>query len=250
MRKTIYTYIEMGLFKDWGITNLDLRRKVKRKINGRNKLKKRSESADYTGRKYDDYVEFVKNNPTYATTEMDTVYNHQEGPYIQTFIFENTGFMIGRLKQHKTSEEMSESLNYFQELLEDEMYKKLFGLLLTDRGPEFAKPELFEVNTETGEIRGNIFYCDAQMPSQKPHVENNHEFIRDIILKKKDMSALTQDKIDLMFSHINSVPRKSLGGKTPYEVFEFFYGNEQLEKFNIQKIKEDEVTLQPYLLNL
>ena len=94
--------------------------------------------------------------------------------------------MIGRLKQHRTSEEMSESLNYFQELLGDEMYKKLFGLLLTDRGSEFAKQsELFEVNTETGEIRSNIFYCDAQMPSQKPHVENNHEFIRDIILKKK-----------------------------------------------------------------
>ena len=71
-----------------------------------------------------------------------------------------------------------------------------------------------------------------------------------IILKKKDMSALTQDKLDLMFSHINSVPRKSLGGKTPYEAFEFFYGKEPLEKFNIQKIKEDEVTLQPYLLNL
>ena len=59
------------------------------------------------------------------------------------------------------------------------------------------------------------------MPSQKPHVENNHEFIRDIILKKKSMSNLTQDKLDLMFSHINSVPRKSLGGKTPYEAFEF-----------------------------
>ena len=48
-----------------------------------------------------------------------------------------------------------------------------------------------EIITEAGEIRSNIFYCDAQMPSQKPHVENNHEFIRDIILKKKDMSALT-----------------------------------------------------------
>ena len=181
---------------------------------------------------------------------MDTVYNHQEGPYIQTFIFENTGLMIGRLKQHKTSEEMSNSLNYFQELLGDEMYQRLFGLLLTDRGSEFAKPQLFEVNTETGEIRSNIFYCDAQMPSQKPHVENNHEFIRDIILKKKSMSNLTQDKLDLMFSHINSVPRKSLGGKTPYEAFEFFYGKDTLDKFNIQKIKEDEVTLQPYLLNL
>ena len=56
--------------------------------------------------------------------------------------------MICRLKQHRTSEEMSESLNYFQELLGDEMYKKLFGLLLIDRGSEFAKPELFEVNTQ------------------------------------------------------------------------------------------------------
>ena len=51
--------------------------------------------------------------------------------------------MICRLKQHRTSEEMSESLNYFQELLGNEMYKKLFGLLLTARGSEFAKPELF-----------------------------------------------------------------------------------------------------------
>ena len=29
--KTIYTYIEMSLFKDWSVTNLELRRKVKKK---------------------------------------------------------------------------------------------------------------------------------------------------------------------------------------------------------------------------
>ena len=60
---------------------------------------------------------------------------------------------------------MSNSLNYFQELLGDEMYQRLFGLLLTDRDPEFAKSQLFEVNAEISEIRSNIFYCDAQMPS-------------------------------------------------------------------------------------
>lgn len=182
------------------------------------------------------------------TTEMDTVYNQQDGPYIQTFIFENTGLMIGLLKQHKTAEEMSNSLNYFQDILSDEMYHKLFGLLLTDRGSEFAKPNLFEINHETGEIRTNIFYCDAQTPSQKPHVENNQEFIRNIVSKKKDMKDLTQEKINLMFSHINSVPRKSLGGKTPYEAFEFFYGKETLYKLSVQKINKDMVTLQPYLL--
>ena len=46
--KTIYTYIKMGLFKDWGVTNLDLRRKVTRK-HRKKKLKKRAEPADYTG---------------------------------------------------------------------------------------------------------------------------------------------------------------------------------------------------------
>lgn len=248
--KTIYTYIEMGLFKDWGITSLDLRRKVTRKIRKKNKLKKRSESADYTGRKYDDYLEYIKNNQSTPTTEMDTVYNNQSGPYIQTFIFENTGLMIGLLKQKKNAEEMSNSLNYFQDTLSDEMYQQLFGLLLTDRGSEFAKPQLFEINHETGEVRSKIFYCDAQMPSQKPHVENNHIFIRDILKKKTSLKDLTQDKLNLMFSHINSVPRKSLGGKTPYEAFKFFYGAETLDKLNIQKIEKDKVTLQPYLLNI
>ena len=99
-----------------------MRRKVARKISKKKKLKKRAEPADYTGRKYEDYIEFIKNNPCSPTTEMDTVYNHQEGPYIQTFMFENTGFMIGLLKQHKTAEEMSDSLNYFQDILPAEMY--------------------------------------------------------------------------------------------------------------------------------
>ena len=57
------------------------------------------------------------------------------------------------------------------------------------------------------------------------------------------MKDLTQDKLDLMFSHINSVPRKSLGGKTPYEAFEFFYSKETLDKLHIQKIEKDKVTL-------
>ena len=246
--KTIYTYIEMGLFKDWGVTSIDLRRKVTRKIRKKKKLKKRSEPADYTGRKYEDYLEYIKNNPTFATTEMDTVYNNQSGPYIQTFIFENTGLMIGVLKKQKTAEEMSNSLNYFQDILPDEMFKKLFGLLLTDRGSEFAKPNLFEINHETGEIRSKIFYCDPQQSSQKPHVENNHNFIREVLPNGQDWSHLTQEKIDLMFSHINSIPRESLGDKTPYEIFTFIYGEALANKLNIQKIAKDEVCTTPRLL--
>ena len=106
------------------------------------------------------------------------------------------------------------------------------------------------MNYETGQVRSDIFYCDPQMPSQKPHVENNHNYVRDIIPNGVRLDELTQEDLNLAFSHINSVPRASLGGKTPYDAFAFFYGEELLEKLHVSKIEKDAVTLMPYLLNL
>lgn len=91
--KSLYTYIESGIFQDYGINNFFLRRQVSMKK--RKCLKKRKEPVNYDGRRYKDYLEFIENNSTIPTTQMDTVYNQQEGPYIQTFIFQNTGLMIG-----------------------------------------------------------------------------------------------------------------------------------------------------------
>ena len=249
--KTLYNYIDAGYFKDFGVTNMTLRRKIKRKKskNTDTKLKKRRSPTDYTGRTYSDYLQYKLDNPDKSTTEMDTIYNQQSGPYIQTFIFENTGFMIGVLHQEKTADSMSKSLDEFQSILSSEEYEKLFSLLLSDRGTEFSKPIQFEINQNTGEIKGKIFYCDPQHPSQKPHVENNHILIRNILPKKLDLKFLTQDKLNLMFSHLNSTPRSSLGGKTPYEVFTFLYGKETAKKLNIQKIGKDDVTLTPSLLH-
>lgn len=156
--------------------------------------------------------------------------------------------MIGILHKNKTAYSMSESLNNFQDKLSDKEYNRLFSLLLTDRGTEFAKPQQFEININTGEIRSKIFYCDPQQSSQKPHVENNHNFIREILPNGQNWSGLTQEKINLMFSHINSTPRESLGDKTPYEIFTFIYGKNLADKLNIQKIEKDEVCTTPRLL--
>lgn len=57
----------MGLFKDWGVTNLTLKRKVKRRLS-KKKLKKRTDSKDYTGRTYTDYLEYKIQNPNIVTT--------------------------------------------------------------------------------------------------------------------------------------------------------------------------------------
>ncbi len=246
--KSIYTYIESGIFLTKGIDNFSLRRQVS--MRKRKPLKPRKEPVCYDGFKYEDYLNFKALNPSIPTTEMDTVFNDPKGPYIQTFIFENAPVMIGFLHKEKTSASMANTLDILQDILGNDNFKKIFSLLLTDRGSEFSKHDLFKFNSKTKELRSNIFYCDPQMPSQKPHVENNHNYVRDIIPNGKNLKDLTQKDLELVFSHINSVPRKSLNGKTPYEVFSFFYGEEILKKLNIKKIDKDAVTLMPYLLKI
>lgn len=252
---TLYNYIEDGVFNEDGIDNFSLKEQVNRKKFNK-KYKKRKEKVNYKDHTYKDYINFKNNNPDTPTTEMDTVMNSLSGPYIQTFYFEESGLMIGFLHKEKTSESMSSKLDYLEDSLGYSIYRELFSLILTDRGTEFEITNLFEFNGETGELRTNIFYCDAYTSSQKPHVENTHNYIRDIIPNEIDISDLTQEDLNLMFSHINSTPRKSLKGKTPYEVFCFMYstednpnrGKEILDKLNIKEIKRDEVTLKPYLI--
>ena len=244
--KTIYTYIESGVFKDFGVDNFSLKEQVNRK-QFKNKYKKRKEKANYEGRRYSDYLLFRAEHPDVPTLEMDTVYNNPQGPYIQTFLFEKTAFMVGFIHNDKTCETMAGGVDIIQSQLGADLFSLLCSLLLTDRGGEFETYRLFETD-KTGNSRLNIFYCDPMQSSQKSHVENNHNYVRDIIPNSYPLDNLTQSDINLMFSHVNSTPRRSLGDKSPFEVFSYFYGADVPIRFNIRNIPRDEVILKPQLI--
>ena len=178
---------------------------------------------------------------------MDTLMNSLQGPYIQTFIFTGTGFMIGYIHKQKTAASMASTFDTLESILGGRLFSLLLGIVLTDRGPEFETFDLFEKSPD-GSTRCSLFYCDPMQSSQKPHVENNHNYVRDIIPNEYPLDGITQDDLNLAFSHINSVPRKSFGGKTPYEVFTFLYGEEAAGILNIECIARDDVTLKPSLL--
>ena len=57
-----------------------------------------------------------------------------------------------------------------------------------------------------------------------------------------------QAEINLMMDHINSYGRPELGDKSPYEMFEFYYGKEILDLLGIHKIPANEIILKPELL--
>ena len=245
--KTIYNYIEADVFKDNGIDLFSLKERLQRKA-PKNKFKKRKEPINFTGRKYEDYLKFMEENPSCNVIQMDTVYNSQSGPYIQTLKFKKEDIQIGYIHKKRNNESMSSTLDNLEEIFGIKWFRKNMPVLLTDRGPEFEKWEMFEFN-KNGQPRCKIFYCDPMQSSQKAECECNHNYVRDIIPNEMDLINLTNEDMELVFSHINSTPRESLNGKSPYELAEFIHGKDFLDKLNIKKIDKDNVTLSPSLLN-
>lgn len=95
---TLYAYIDIGLFQDLNIQvcNISLRRKMTRKENkNRSKtLKNRKNRVYLRAHTYSDYIQLIADNPDLNVVQMDTVYNNQSGPYIQTFKFMKYGYFF------------------------------------------------------------------------------------------------------------------------------------------------------------
>ena len=251
--KTLYNDIDNLVYSEFEINNIDLRRRVKFKMSKKKKAvyKKRKDNKYISGRTYEDYLNYIKENPNTSIVQMDTVYNNQSGPFLQTFKFINYGYLLAIYHEDKTAQSMLDGVDLLESILGRELFTKECSVILTDRGSEFSKAEEMEM---VGEFRRTrVYYCDPMQSCQKGSVENKHHEIRYILPKECDFkkSGLTnQAKTNLMLSHINSSPLKSLNGKTSNNTMGFF-NYEMQRKFNdfgIIDIEKDKVTLKPYLL--
>ena len=254
--KTLYNYIESGVFQEiTGVAPLDLRRQVSRKLPKARKqqYKKREDRAYLKGRLFSDYKQYREDHPDTFVAQMDTVYNDEtNGPFIQTFKFLETNLLLALLHDRKTAQEMKHGIDLLEHTLGVQVFRKFFPVLLTDRGTEFTDPDGMEASPD-GCRRTRVFYCDPQRSDQKGSLENNHIALRYVLLKNVDLTAIgltDQTKLNLILSHVNSMPIEKLGGKTPLELTEFLYPDffQQLCSFGLRKIKRDEVNLTPRLL--
>lgn len=100
-------------------------------------------------------------------------------------------------------------------------------MILTDNGSESSNPKKIEHGPEErGFQRTRIYYCNPSAPYQKAEIEVGHEFIRRIVPKGKSFDELEQEDVERMMDHINLYQRKKLNGKSPYEAFSFYYGED------------------------
>lgn len=254
--KTLYNYIEGDVFHEVaGITVMDLRRQVSRKISKKKSrgYKKREDRKFLQGRTYKDYTQYIAENPDVFETQMDTVYNDEtNGPFIQTFQFVSAGVLFALYQETKTALSMKQGVDLLEQILGKEVFCKYVHVLLTDRGSEFTAADAMETDAD-GIRRTRVFYCDPMQFGQKGTLENKHIQLRYILPKGTDLRNLglvDQNALNLAVSHVNSAPVEKLGGRSPLDVADFMYHDlyEKLTAFGLQNIEKDRVILKPYLL--
>ena len=240
---TVYRHIRKGYLS---IAPIDLARAVKFKERRKSKLPSIPKEAK-KGRSYEDFQNYLVLNQLDSWLEMDTVIGRMGGKVLLTFNLSFCNFIFARLLGNKTALEVTKHLYDIKNTLHqaDKDFFQLFPVILTDNGGEFARVDDIEMDVR-GESK--LFFCDPNRSDQKGRIEKNHTLIRDILPKGTSFDNLTQEDINLVCSHVNSVKRAALNGKSAYELFAFTYGEEIPKLLGISKIPAEDVCQSSTLL--
>ena len=199
------------------------------------------------GRTYSDFLNYVKENPDSKVWEYDSVVGKVEDKKaILTITFPDTRFQFGFLITKESSRSVNAKIRNLQSKLGD-LFGQIFEVNLSDNGAEFAKFHELETD-EYGVVVSKVFFTNPYKATDKPHCERNHEFLRYLIPKGVSLDFLTQEKVNLMFSHINSYVRASNKNKTPYELTLDLFGEEFMNAIGIKHIAAKDVCLKPSLI--
>lgn len=123
----------------------------------------------------------------------------------------------------------------------------LFETILTDRGGEFGDPGALETGMDDYQ-RTSIYYCDPMRSGQKGGIENAHTKLREILPKGTSFEYLTQWDLNLIVNNINSVPRQSLLGLTPYRAAKENFDMDVLLALQLRPVDPDQINLTPELI--
>lgn len=131
-KSCLYNYIDMGLLS---VKNIDLPRKVRYKVRSKDTNKTKKDYSYRINRTYDDFKNFICENPSAHIVEMDTVIGtNEKGKVLLTLLFREFNFMIARLIPDKSSKSVKDELDNIEKIIGSDLYKRVFSYILTDNG--------------------------------------------------------------------------------------------------------------------
>lgn len=214
--KTLYNYIDAGIFS--GISNKDLWEKRKKKRRGYKPLGRISRKNRL--------CRSIEKRPKLVNERR--VYGHWEGDTLKGPLGSRESLLT--LTERKSREEMvikleSASQDAIREAIDGlereygQGFRTKFQSITFDNGVEFLGWRSLEVSVLAGQRRRTtIYFAHAYSSWERGTNENHNRMIRRFIPKGADIADFTGDEIKTIEEWMNNYPRRILGYRTPKQV--------------------------------
>ncbi len=228
---------------------IDLKECVRRKPRKKKRtMNNELSSPSKAGHTYDDYLSYIGTHDV-SVVEMDCVEGKQEDQKaILTLHFVSLHMQLYYIMDEHTSMCVIETLDLIEDAIGSVLFHELFELILTDNGHEFWNFVEMERSINGGK-RTKIFFCEPNRSDQKGACENNHKLFRCIVPKGTSIDTYDQSDMIIATNHVNSYCRKSLFGRSPYELAMESIPGDFFTYLGLEIIPPENVCLTPDLLN-
>ncbi len=225
--KTLYNYIEAGIFS--GISHKDLWEKSKKK--------KRPYKSIVRVTAKNRRCRSIEDRPKEANDR--TEYGHWEGDSVKSARLAKTGLLT--LTERKSRQQLiikvpaatQEAVQRAFDDLERKLgsqFKVKFKSVTFDNGSEFLSWESLEASVlSQGQKRTTIYFAHAYSAWERGTNENQNRMIRRFIPKGYDIGGFSDKEIRAVENWMNNYPRRILGYNTPNQAAHDLQGNRDLK---------------------
>ena len=184
------------------------------RIAGHKKKRKRYGKRDFRGKipnrvGIEHRPKIVETKKRLGDWEADTIIGkHHRGAVISLVERKSQFTLLGQVTR-KTADAVQQQM--VQQL---QPYHRLVHTITTDNGREFSGHE-----TIARKLQTKVYFAEPYQAWQRGLNEQINGLIRQYLPKQTDLRHVTDDQLRFIMDRLNHRPRKTLGFKTPYEVF-------------------------------
>jgi IS30 family transposase len=185
-----------------------------RHLRCRKKRRKRYGSYDRRGqiknrRRIETRPAIVETKGRLGDWEADTIIGSQHREAIVSVVERKSKLCLLKKVTRKTAEAVEQALAALLEPVQEKCHT-----ITSDNGREFANHQGIAARLQAG-----FYFAHAYASWERGLNENTNGLVRQYFPKKSDFSKITDKDIQQVMERLNNRPRKTLGYKTPNQVF-------------------------------
>jgi IS30 family transposase len=184
------------------------------RIAGQKKKRKRYGKRDFRGTiphrvGIEQRPKIVERKKRLGDWEADTLIGKHHHGAVVSLVERKSQFAVLGQVTHKTADAVQQQI-----VKHLRPHRRRVHTITTDNGREFAGHQ-----TLARQLQAKVYFADPYSAWQRGLNEQINGLIRQYLPKQADFRAVTEGQLRFIMDRLNHRPRKTLGFKTPYEVF-------------------------------